>query len=113
MPKLLASLNHWETDAFAPTFKAELGELPAGSLPLDKGVSQGGYVDDSDICISLLRFSEDPQSIQVKFGVFFTEIVACCGCGDEPMRQNAYCEMQAEIDKVTAEAVFRVLQDQT
>ena len=112
MLKLSASLNDWESDSFAETFKAELKQLPSGSLPLDGGVTQGGYVDDGDIGVTLLRLTENAHNVQVHFGIFFTEIVVCCGCGDDPMRQHAYCEMQVEIDKSTAEAVFRVVQYQ-
>ena len=109
MPKLLASLQYWNSDRFVETFKKDLKDLPPGSLPLDQGVTQGGYVDDTDIDVVLLRLADCTTSLQVHFGIFFTEIVACCGCGDDPMRENAYCELQATIDKTTAEAIFRII----
>lgn len=110
MPKLLASLQDWNTDRFVQTFKKDLKGLPSGSLPLDQGVTQGGYVDDTDIDVVLLRLADCTASFQAHFGIFFTEIVACCGCGDDPMRQSAYCELQVDVDKTTAEAIFRMVE---
>ena len=46
--------------------------------------------------------------IQAKVGVFFNEIIGGCSCGDDPLSENAYCELQVSIDKVTAEAEFSV-----
>ncbi|MFA7388216.1 MAG: hypothetical protein WCZ87_11225 [Thiohalobacteraceae bacterium] len=109
MPKLLTSLQDWNTERFARTFKVELKGLPPGSLPLDQGVTQGGYVDDTDIDLVVLRVADCTASAQAHFGIFFTEIVACCGCGDDPMRQSAYCELQVTIDKATAEAKFQIV----
>jgi hypothetical protein len=109
MPRLPNSLRDRQTDCFALTLKSEIGNLPAGTLPLDQGVTQGGYVDDSDMAITVLHATEDDASIQAKVGVFFTEIVASCGCGDEPMPTNAYCDMQVRIDKATAEAEFTLI----
>lgn len=111
MPKLIDSLRDWNSDAFTQTLKNEIGKMESGTLPLDKGISQGGYVDDSNLATTVLRFAEDEHSIQVCVGIFFTEIVASCGCGAEPMPQNAYCEMQISIDKASAEARFMVLSD--
>jgi hypothetical protein len=109
MPKLINSLNNWNSDSFSLTLKSEIENLKTGTLPLDKGVSQGGFVDDDNIAVTVLNASDDEHFIQARVGIFFTEIVICCGCGDEPMAQNAYCEMRIGIDKATAEAVFTVM----
>jgi hypothetical protein len=111
MLKMNASLHDWGTDTFIPTLRAEIKRLPAGELPLNEAVSQGGYVDDNDLEITVFRVDDDVSSIQVRLGVFFTEIVICCGCGDDPMTTNAYCEMQLSIDKRTAASRFSVIRD--
>jgi hypothetical protein len=49
MSRLLNSLNAWQTEAFYQTMKKELEQLAQGTLPLEKAVMQGGYVDDSHI----------------------------------------------------------------
>ncbi len=109
MPKLANSLHDWNTDVFSRTLKHELEHLPSGSLPLERGVSQGGMIDDSNITATILNFSDNDKMIQAKVGIFFTEIVINCGCGDDPMPTNAYCEMRITIDKTTAKTEFNIL----
>ena len=109
MLRFLNSLRDWKTDSFAQTLKSEIENLKTGVLPLEKGVSQGGIIDDSDIAVTVFGATDDEELIQAKVGIFFTEIVGCCGCGDEPMANNVYCEMQIKINKVTAETEIKVL----
>lgn len=111
MLKLDAALQAWNTAAFAPTLKAELEGLAPASLPLHLGVSQAGMVDDKPITATVLGSRDVGEAIEVKVGVFFTEIVINCGCGDDPMPINAYCELLICIDKVTAEATITVVTD--
>jgi len=113
MPKFANSLRDWNTDVFSRTLKHELEHLPAGTLPLEKCVAQGGMVDDNNITATILSFNENKTAIQAKAGIFFTEIVINCGCGDDPMPTNAYCEIQISLDKTTAEAEFSLLPDLT
>ena len=79
MPELVNSLRDWNTDAFSRTLKHELEHLPSGSLPLERGVSQGGMVDDSNLAATVLSFNENKTAIQAKAGIFFTEIMINCG----------------------------------
>ncbi len=111
MTTLLASLQRWQTDGFNQALKHELEHLAAGALPLERGTSRGGFVDDSDISVSVTSTTDDEHSIQAEVGVFFTEIITGCSCGDDPMRENAYCEIQVSIDKSTGEAEFSIIQD--
>lgn len=111
MPKLANSLRDWQSAAFSQTLKNEIRKLEPGALPLEKGVSQGGHVDDSDLTTTVLHVVDDECAIYARVGIFFTEIVGSCGCGAEPMPQNAYCEMRISIDKATAESRFTLLQD--
>jgi hypothetical protein len=109
MSRLTNSLQAWGTDSFTGVLKKELQELGSGVLPLHEGVSQGGIVDDSNISASVLHVTENEESIAASVGVFFTEIVGGCSCGDDPMEANAYCEINVRIDKHCAEAVFSVI----
>jgi len=111
MPRLINSLRDWNSNTFTRTLKNELEHMQAGTLPLDKGVAQGGYVDDSNITATILSFSDNETIIQANVGIFFTEIVVNCGCGDDPMPTNAYCMLQVSIDKTTGHAEFEVLPD--
>ena len=109
MPTLPDSLQAWGSDAFFSTLKNELERLVPGTLPLEKGVAQGGYVDDGQITATVLHADDNAQAIQARAGIFFTEIVINCGCGDDPMETNAYCELHIRIDKTTARADFEVI----
>ena len=111
MPKFQQALCKWPSDDFKQSLKNELETLEAGVLPLEKGVSQGGMVDDSNITVTVLNVRDSGIAIEAKLGVFFTEVVICCGCGDDPMPVNAYCEMQCLINKDTADAEFQVLEE--
>lgn len=110
MPRLPDTLQEWPSGSFDKALKRELETLPAGSLPLEKGTSRCGIVDDSDISVTVINTGQNETGILARIGVFFTEIVAGCVCGDDPAPENAYCEMLISIDKTTAEAGFEVIQ---
>jgi len=109
MPTLPHSLQQWQSGAFENTLKSELENAKSFSLPLEKATSQGGYIDDSDISVTVIRHKARGNSIQAKVGIFFTEIIVGCSCGDDPLPVNAYCEMLISIDRNTAEAEFEVI----
>jgi len=111
MPALTQSLMAWNTDGFSSTLKRELEALGPKHLPLGQGTSQGGYIGEENISVSANRFMESNDMIEGSVAVFFTEIVINCGCGDEPMPTNAYCELQLSINKNTATASFAVITD--
>ena len=109
MPVLLDIPQQSRSGQFEKALKRELENLPAGSLPLEQGTSRGGFVDDSDISVSVINTQQSGNSIQAKVGVFFTEIIVGCSCGDEPIAENAYCEMLVCIDQTTSEAEFVII----
>ena len=111
MTALPNALHHWKTEAFAQTLKAEIEGLKSAALPLEKALTQGGVVEDSDISVAVITTAEDEKVIEVKIGVFFTEIVAGCSCGDAPMSINAYCQLLVSLDKMTSEASFTLMPD--
>ena len=110
MTRLGNSLRAWNTDAFADTLKDDLLGLGAGVLPLGEAAA-GGCIDESDVGITVLGASDSAAEIHANVGVFFTEVIAGCSCGDEPSASNAYCELRVSIDKVTGLARFAVIQD--
>ena len=111
MPKLSNSLNDWSTDTYGRTIKNELQSLQPGSFPLEKGLTQGGKVDDSNITVSVFESRDSDQEIQTKVAIFFTEVVGGCSCGDEPFEAHAHCTLWVTIDRATAEATFEVVAD--
>ena len=109
MPIFTNALRDWESERFSQTLKSEILGLPSGVLPLDKGTTHGGYVDDSNLAVIVQGASDDGAMIRARLGVFFTEIVVNCGCGVDPMPTNAYCELQVTIDKQSAAAEFSLI----
>ena len=91
--------------------KNELKTLKPGDLPLQMATQQGGLIDDKRLEPTVLGVSESQDAIMARVGIFFTEIVAGCNCGDDPMPVNSYCELEVRIDKHSAEAKFRLISD--
>lgn len=80
-------------------------------LPLDRCVSQGSAADDGHCTVMVLRAGDDARAVHARVGVFFTEVVGGCSCGDDPASIPAYCELRIRIDKTTAEADIGIVPD--
>ncbi|MGA9993074.1 MAG: hypothetical protein WBP86_12180 [Thiobacillaceae bacterium] len=76
-----------ETDEFASRSKTEIANLDAGTLPLDQGVTQSGYVDDMDLTITVLHATEDIASIRAKVGVFLPKSSSVAVAATNPCRR--------------------------
>ncbi|MCW8922913.1 MAG: glucosamine--fructose-6-phosphate aminotransferase [Gammaproteobacteria bacterium] len=109
MLKFPQSIQHYPSEDFRRVLKAEIEACDKKILPLEKGTAQGGYVSDEPITATVLRVTDQTDSVQVLVGIFFTEIVICCGCGDDPMPANTYCEMNFIIDKLTAKTEIKMI----
>jgi len=108
MIKFSHSVEHYPCEEFSAILKAEIEQCDRKKLPLEKGTAQGGYVGDEPITATVLSVTDQAGRIHAHVGIFFTEIVICCGCGDDPMPANAYCEMDFEIDRQSGEATIKV-----
>lgn len=111
MPVLHNSLHAWEQDDFPGVLKREILSLDAGMLPLEQGLSRGGLVDTGNIDATVIGASDEGDFIVAHVGMFFTEIIGGCSCGDEPEHAQAYCILKVSINKRTAETTFTVLTD--
>ena len=98
------SVRNWNSADFSSSFKREIQGLPSGTLPLQSRGMQNGLVDDSDLSLILLQTTETGDMYKIRTGVFFSEVIGGCSCGDEPVAENAYCELWVRIHKTTAEA---------
>ncbi len=75
-------------------------------------VSSHALGDNVSACI--VAVSELPRSLRAKVGIFFTGIVAGCGCADDPTLvepQPEYCELLLEIDRASAATTVTLLSD--
>ncbi len=105
MIRLIDSANRYGTADFAATLSRELMGLPEGSLPI--AGEQGGLIDTASIGVTLLSACADADRIELVMGVFFTEIVGGCSCGDEPFSLNGYEELILRIDRADGAALIR------
>jgi len=111
MLKLPHTIAQHDFDTLFRTLKRELESGGGASLPLEQGTSEGGYSDAADLQVTVLGIDQDDQMLYARIGVFFTEIVANCSCGDEPVHTPAYCRMQLSIDRTTGLATASVMAD--
>lgn len=106
MAQLTQTLRQWGRPAFEQTLKRELQQLDLDQLPLHLAVTEGGLVDDSPIETTIIRSEDDVTHINIRAGIFFTELVPSCSCGDEPQAKPVYCDIAIKIDKNSAETEF-------
>ena len=110
-PRFASALQDWGTPRFDRTLKNEIEDLEAACLPLSRGTGLGGWIDGSDLAVTIISSCENGQVVQARVGVFFTEIVGGCSCGDEPFSQPVYCLLQVTIEKRTARAAFELIDE--
>lgn len=108
LPEVLAA---WPGPDFKTRLKAGLEGLGAWGLPLQGALDQGCYLSDAPVTVSVYQAEEAEGAIEARAAVFFTEIMASCGCGGEPMEQNGHCEIRVRIDPGTGEARIDLLDD--
>lgn len=112
MLRLARTLNAWGQPDFKDTLKQEIEQLGSAQLPLQQGLSVSSYALDDKLDAVILDSTEDEGFLQIKAGLFYTGIIAGCSCADDPTRvdeQGEYCEVQIEINKLTAETTVVLL----
>lgn len=112
MIKLPHALEVWGTPDFENTLKDEIQTMDTGLLPLQEGLTQSSHVSEGDIGVVILKVTETADVIRVKTGIIYAGIIAGSCCTDDPTpmsEQTEYCEVQFDIDKVTAEAAVTIL----
>ena len=107
--RLVAALRDWDTPRFEQSLKHALEQLAPADLPLSRAGNAGGLIEDNRLVVTVISTDAALQAIHVRLGIFFSELVGGCSCGDEPFSQPVYCELQVSIDRQTAEASFEML----
>lgn len=106
MIRLEKSLRAWGKPDFADTLEQEVAQL-GGELPLQQGLSIGSYVTADPITVVINSVAETEQAIRVRAGIFYQSVIAGCSCDNDPTptsENTEYCEVQLDIDKITAVA---------
>ena len=114
MIKLIRSLEAWGTSDFENTLQKEIKKIKKEQLPLQESLAQSSHVSDSDISVLILNVSETVTDIRVKTGIYYAGVIAGSCCADDPTpidEQNEYCEVQFNINKLSAETTVALLKD--
>ncbi len=112
MIKLPDVLTAWNLPDFPQVFTTVIQSLDVTDLPLQQALSHSSYVSNSPITVIILYSEATDKLIRVKSGIFYFGIIAGSCCSDDPgpaCEENEYCEVQIEIDRITAEARISLL----
>ena len=101
LPTSLADLG---SDRLAETLRREILALPPASPLLQRAASQGGIVQDGVRDATVLRIERRGTSATARVGIFFTEVVGGCSCGDGPFTADGYCELLIRMQEGGSEA---------
>ena len=114
MFQLPKSLHAFGDSAFEKTFKTEIEQLDPTLLPLQPGLSVGGYALYDSFNVMFIGITEQDNSLLVKTGIFYHGVIAGCSCADDPSPTDVtteYCEVLFEIDCETGEATVALLSE--
>jgi len=106
------ALNAWGTPAFEKIFKQEVVQMDTALLPLQQALAQSSYTDGANRSVMIISMAAEEKSVRIKTGIFYSGIIAGCSCTDDPTPMSEiseYCEVQVNIDKITAQATFTLL----
>lgn len=105
MVQLNQALRAWGTPEFKNVLKQEIAQLGVEHLPLQQGLTSGNYVTSEPVSVMIHNVTELDNIIRVRAGIFYQGILGGCSCADDPTptsESNEYCEVQLDIDKLTA-----------
>lgn len=110
--QLTTALNAWGTAAFEETLKHEITQMDVDLLPLQQGLAQSSYTDGANRSVILISVTDGVGFVRAKTGIFYSGIIPGCSCADDPTPMSElteYCEVQFDIDKITAETKVTLL----
>ena len=104
------ALKYWGSDEFPQYFKQAIQSLELGVLPLKDCCNHSAVIDQATIEPIILSSHETKDSVEIKIGVFFCEVLSGCACSDDPSQakilENSHCELIISLDKNTKEASY-------
>ena len=104
------ALKYWGSNEFPQYFKQAVQSLELGVLPLTDCCNHSAVIDQATIEPIILSSHETKDSVEIKTGVFFCEVLSGCACSDDPSQakilENSYCELTISLDKNTKEASY-------
>lgn len=110
--QLTSVLKAWGTPAFESILKQEIEHMDVDLLPLQRGLSQSSYTSGAKRSVSVISARAEAGVLHIKTGIFYTGVIAGCSCADDPTPMSElpeYCEVQFDIDTITAETTVTLL----
>lgn len=111
---LSAALNAWGSPDFEATLKREIAQMDVELLPLQQALSKSSYTDGAERSVLIIGITEGATFIRAKTGIFYSGIIPGCSCADDPTPMSSlteYCEVQFDIDKITAKTTVTLLRE--
>ncbi|MDT8384516.1 MAG: hypothetical protein RRB22_08880 [Gammaproteobacteria bacterium] len=106
MIKFPTSLPAYADPSLEAALKNGIEQLDARLLPLQQGLTAGGYALYEPFSVMIISAAEEEGRLLVKAGIFYRGVIAGCSCADDPSptdETSEYCEVMFEIDRVTGE----------
>jgi len=106
------SLHTFGDSNFEGVLKKEIEQFDAKLLPLQQGLSAGGYALYDTFNVMIIGVVDSGKYLQVKAGIFYHGIIAGCSCADDPSPTDVtteYCEVLFEIDRGTGEGIVELV----
>lgn len=106
------ALNAWGTPAFEAMLKHEIEQMDVELLPLQQSLAQSSYTDGANRSVMIISVTDEAAFIRAKTGIIYSGIIPGCSCADDPTPMSEiteYCEVQFDIDKITAETTVTLL----
>ncbi|GAB6042407.1 hypothetical protein [Endothiovibrio diazotrophicus] len=114
MTYLPDTLAAWGSPRFETVLKAEIEGLDAAHLPLQQGVIHGSYYSGGPVQAVLVSADEDPSTLHLRIGLFYTSVIAGCNCADDPTPMDEYrehCQIGVDLDRESGRATIVLLED--
>jgi len=106
--------NPWDAPDRDEILKREIEAFDAGLLPLQRGLSVGGYALPDGFSVMIVAVGAQGRRLRVKAGVFYHGVIAGCSCADDPSPTDLtteYCELMFDIDRRTGNASVALVED--
>lgn len=114
MIRLVNALRAWGTPSFEDVLKQEVAQLDLAQLPLQQGLTTGNQVSPAPLTMTIHHVAETAGSIRVRAGIFYRSVIGGCSCEGDPTptsENEEYCEVQLDIDKISAATTISLVQE--
>ncbi len=102
----------WNSAEFDRILKSELEAIDANLLPLQQGLALSSRVSEQSFNVIVVGSEASAAAIRCRVTIIYAGIIAGCSCADDPTPLDSVtecCELQLEVDRVTAKTKVTLL----